>query len=174
VELPNRIKGESEGTIVGKLYRLQWHPQRGQGEPKDSHSPPVILAPLFASLLPYASLRGLHALLDSPLPSIPCIALSHATGVYSRDKAPCGIPRVPPGDSPTIYPCDQGTRVHLTVTLPHDQRIEVSEAVVRWSREQAFAVEHIQVKRHTKSRLHHYVKRMVPERYCQELWIANV
>jgi hypothetical protein len=32
----------------------------------------VSLAPSFATLLQYASLRGSHALLDSPLPSLIC------------------------------------------------------------------------------------------------------
>jgi len=85
-----------------------------------------------------------------------------------------GIFPVPAGGSQAIYPCDQGTRFHLTVMLPHEQRIKVSEAIVRWSRGQAFVVENISVKRHTKLRLYHYVKRMVQERYCQELWITNV
>jgi hypothetical protein len=31
----------------------------------------------------------------------------------------------------------------LTVTLPKDQRIEITEAVVRWSREQEFAMDNV-------------------------------
>jgi hypothetical protein len=41
----------------------------------------------------------------------------------------------------------------LSLTLPNEQRIEVSEAVVRWSRGQEFAVENVVVARHTHARL---------------------
>jgi hypothetical protein len=61
-------------------------------------------------------------------------------------------------------PMQPGETCSLTVTLPNEQRIEVSEAVVRWSRGQEFAVESVVVERHTKARLEHYVKRLVKER----------
>jgi hypothetical protein len=53
--------------------------------------------------------------------------------------------------------------VSLSVTLPNEQRIEVPEAVVRWSRGQEFAVENLAIKPHTRARLHHYVKRLAQE-----------
>ena len=48
----------------------------------------------------------------------------------------------------------------VVVPLP---RIEVPEAVVRWSRGQEFAIENVVVERHTQARLKHYVKRLVQE-----------
>jgi hypothetical protein len=48
--------------------------------------------------------------------------------------------------------------VHCSVTLPNEQRIEILDAVVRWARGQEFTVENISVARHTKARLHHYLK----------------
>lgn len=56
-----------------------------------------------------------------------------------------------------------GESLSLTVMLPNEQRIEVPEAVVRWSRGQAFAVENVVVEAHTHARLKHYVKRLVQE-----------
>ena len=56
-----------------------------------------------------------------------------------------------------------GETVSLTVTLPNEQRIEVPEAVVRWSRGQEFAIESMMIERHTQARLQHYVKRLVQE-----------
>ena len=57
----------------------------------------------------------------------------------------------------------------LTVTLPNKQRIEVPEAVVRWSRGQSFAVENVLIEQHNHVRLQHYVNRLVrePERMSQ-------
>lgn len=60
-------------------------------------------------------------------------------------------------------PMRPGKTVSLTVTLPNEQRIVVSEAVVRWSRGQEFAVETVKVEPHTQARLWHYVKRLVSE-----------
>ena len=54
-----------------------------------------------------------------------------------------------------------GEPLSLTVTLPNEQRIEVSEAVVRWSRGQEFAVETVKMEQHTQARLQHFVKRQV-------------
>lgn len=51
----------------------------------------------------------------------------------------------------------------LTVTLPNDQRAQVPEAVVRWSRGQEFAVETVKIEQHTQARLLHYVKKLVQE-----------
>ncbi len=57
-----------------------------------------------------------------------------------------------------------GETLSLTVTLPNEQRIEVLEAVVRWSRGQEFAVENVVIEPHTHARLQHFVKRSVRER----------
>ena len=51
----------------------------------------------------------------------------------------------------------------LTVTLPNDQRIEVPDAVVRWSKGQAFVVENTSIEPHTPTLDCHYVKRLVQE-----------
>jgi hypothetical protein len=56
-----------------------------------------------------------------------------------------------------------GETLSLTVTLPNERRIELPEAVVRWSRGQEFAVEKAVVERHTYARLQHYVKRLVQD-----------
>ena len=53
-----------------------------------------------------------------------------------------------------------GETLPLTVTLPNEQRIEIPEAVVRWSRGQEFAVETVAIEAHTQARLQHYVKRL--------------
>ena len=45
-------------------------------------------------------------------------------------KAPSGISPVRGGDSPVTCPCDQGKSLLLTVTLPNEQHIKVSESVV--------------------------------------------
>jgi hypothetical protein len=60
-------------------------------------------------------------------------------------------------------PMRPGETLSLTVTLPNEQRIEVPEAVVRWSRGQEFGVESIETPKHTQARLWHYVKRLVQE-----------
>ena len=59
--------------------------------------------------------------------------------------------------------------VHYAVTLPNEQRIEIPEAVVRWSRGQEFAVENVLIEQHNHVRLQHYVNRLVrePERMSQ-------
>jgi hypothetical protein len=56
-----------------------------------------------------------------------------------------------------------GETLSLTVTLPNEQCIKVPEAVVRWSREQEFAVENMVIERHAHVRLQHYVKRQVQQ-----------
>ena len=58
-------------------------------------------------------------------------------------------------------PMRPGERLSLTVTLPNEQSIDVSEAVVRWSRGQEFGVETIETPKHTAARLIHYVRRLV-------------
>jgi len=60
-------------------------------------------------------------------------------------------------------PMRPGETLSLTVTLPNEQRIEIPEAVVRWSRGQEFAVENVVIEQHTHARLQHYVKRLVQE-----------
>ena len=57
-------------------------------------------------------------------------------------------------------PMQPGEPLSLTVTLPNEQRIEIPEAVVRWSRGQEFAVENRLIERRTHTRLQHYVKRL--------------
>lgn len=58
-------------------------------------------------------------------------------------------------------PMRPGETISLTVTLPNEQRIEVPEAVVRWSRGQEFAVETVRVEPHTQARLSHFVMKLV-------------
>ena len=58
-------------------------------------------------------------------------------------------------------PMRPGETLSMTVTLPNEQRIEVLEAAVRWSRGQEFAVENLAIELHTQARLQHYVKRLV-------------
>jgi hypothetical protein len=60
-------------------------------------------------------------------------------------------------------PMQPGETLALTVTLPNEQRIEILQAVVRWSRGQEFAVETVMVEQHTHARLQHYVTRLVQE-----------
>ena len=60
-------------------------------------------------------------------------------------------------------PMRAGETLWLSVTLPNEQRIEISQAVVRWSRGQEFAVENLLIEPHTSARLQHYVKRLVRE-----------
>lgn len=46
----------------------------------------------------------------------------------------------------------------------NEQRIEIPEAVVRWSRGEEFAAENLLVEPHTHGRIqHYYVKRLVQE-----------
>lgn len=52
----------------------------------------------------------------------------------------------------------------LSVTLPNEQRIEVPEAIVRWSRGQEFAVENLAMEPYPDARLQHYVKRLAHAR----------
>jgi len=58
-------------------------------------------------------------------------------------------------------PMRAGERLSLSVTLPNEQCIDVSDAVVRWSRGQEFGVETIETPKHTAARLIHYVRRLV-------------
>ncbi|MGQ0696199.1 MAG: hypothetical protein ACT4OL_11590 [Nitrospiraceae bacterium] len=58
-----------------------------------------------------------------------------------------------------------GELLSLGVTLPNERGIKVSQAGVRWSRGQKFAVENATIERHTYGRLQHYVKRLVQEMY---------
>ena len=57
-------------------------------------------------------------------------------------------------------PMRPGEALSLTVALPNEQRIEIPEAVVRWSRWQEFGVEMSAIDPHAESRLHHYVQRL--------------
>ena len=56
-----------------------------------------------------------------------------------------------------------GETFSLTVTLPNEQRIEMPEAVVSWSRGQEFVLENLVIEPHTEARREHYVKRLVQE-----------
>jgi hypothetical protein len=58
-------------------------------------------------------------------------------------------------------PMRPGETLSLTITLPNEQRIKISEAVVRWSRGKEFAVENLAIELHTHARLPHFVKRLV-------------
>ena len=60
-------------------------------------------------------------------------------------------------------PMRPGETLSLTVTLPNEQRIEVPEVVVRWSRGQEFAVENLVIEAQTHARLQHDVTRLVQE-----------
>jgi hypothetical protein len=82
---------------------------------------------------------------------------------HSKDKAPCGTSREPVRDCLEICPCAPEKTLLLTVTLPNEERIEVPQAIVRWSRGRKFAVENVMVERHTHARLQHYVKGLVQE-----------
>src|SRR4029077_12892618 len=77
-----------------------------------------------------------------PSAASPC-APSRTTWASSRAKARSGISSVPAGDSQETCPCGQGKPSRFSVTLPNEQRIEVPEAVVRWSSGQEFAVENV-------------------------------
>jgi len=58
-------------------------------------------------------------------------------------------------------PMRSGETLSLIVTLPNEQRIEVTEAVVRWSRGQEFGIETVEIPKHTQARLNHYMRRLV-------------
>lgn len=60
-------------------------------------------------------------------------------------------------------PMRPGETLSLTVTLPNEQRIEIPEAVVRWSRGEEFAAETRLIEPEIQARLEHYVKRLVQE-----------
>jgi hypothetical protein len=60
-------------------------------------------------------------------------------------------------------PMQPGESLSLTATLPNEQRIEIPEAVVRWSRGSEFAVENVTIETHTRAQLQHYVTRLVQE-----------
>ena len=56
-------------------------------------------------------------------------------------------------------PMRPGGPLSLTVTLRNEQRSEIPEAVVRWSRGQEFAVENVEIEPHTYARLAHSPQR---------------
>lgn len=56
-------------------------------------------------------------------------------------------------------PMPPGETLSLTITLPNKQRIDVPEAVVRWSRGQEFGIETVETPTHTQVRLIHDVQR---------------
>ena len=67
-----------------------------------------------------------------------------------------------------------GETLSLTGTLPNEQRIEVPEGLVRWSRGQEFALGNVLIEQHNLVRLQHYVNRLVrePERMSQVVLTA--
>ena len=95
-------------------------------------------------------------------------AVTYHAGPF-EDKAQSGISRVSTWRLSGDLPMRPGETLPLTVTLPNNQRIEVPEAVVRWSRGQEFAVENVLIEQHNHVRLQHYVNRLVrePERMSQ-------
>ena len=60
-------------------------------------------------------------------------------------------------------PTRPGKIPSLTLTLPNEQRIEIPEAVVLWSRGQEFAIENPSLKPDIRARLQHYVNRLIQE-----------
>jgi hypothetical protein len=60
-------------------------------------------------------------------------------------------------------PMRPGKPLSRNITLPNEQRIEIPESVVRWSRGQDFAVENLAIKPYTRVRLQRYVKQLVRE-----------
>lgn len=57
----------------------------------------------------------------------------------------------------------------LTITLPNEQRIEIPEAVVQWSRRSEFAAETRLCEPHTQARHQHDVKQLVQNLPQQDL-----
>jgi hypothetical protein len=53
--------------------------------------------------------------------------------------------------------------VQCAVTLPNEQRIEIPDAVVRWSEWQEFTVKNLVIEPHTQAVLKQYLKRLVQE-----------
>ena len=51
----------------------------------------------------------------------------------------------------------------LTHMLPNEQRIEISETIVRWSRGHEFAIENLTINPHTRARLQPDVNRLMQE-----------
>ena len=51
----------------------------------------------------------------------------------------------------------------LTHMLPNEQRIQIPEAIVRWSRGHEFAIENLTINTHTRARLRHDVNRLMQE-----------
>jgi hypothetical protein len=99
--------------------------------------------------------------------------LSGTTLINSKAKARCEIVRVLGGDSLAIFPCGQGETLSLMVTLPNEQCIEIPEAVVRWSRGQAFAVETVKIDPYTHLSLLHYVNKLSAKsdhEFSFEIW----
>jgi len=60
-------------------------------------------------------------------------------------------------------PMRPGNPLSRNVTLPNEQRIEIPESVVRWSKGQEFVVENLAINPYTRVRLQRYVKQLVWE-----------
>lgn len=65
------------------------------------------------------------------------------------------------------FPMRPGETVSLSVTLPNQQCIHVSEGIVRWVRDSEIAVENVFMDQHTKTRLQHYVTKLAREGYVE-------
>jgi hypothetical protein len=123
--------------------------------------PHLALAPSFASLLECASLRGPYVLSIRLYRRFPALcAVTYNAGPFQGQgtvwNLSCTSWRLS-GD----LPMRPGEILSLAVTLPNEQRIEVPEAVVRWSRGEEFGIETIEVPKQTTARLTHYVRRLV-------------
>ena len=57
-------------------------------------------------------------------------------------------------------PMRPGEIVSMKITLLNEQRLQITEAMVRWSRGKEFGIETIEVCKHTQNRLAHYVRRL--------------
>ncbi len=60
-------------------------------------------------------------------------------------------------------PMRPGEVLSLTVHLPNEQQIHIPRAVVRWTRGEEFGAETVEAPKQTRSRLRHYVTRLVQQ-----------
>lgn len=95
------------------------------------HAPPC---DFLSTLLEWASSGGSYALLDSSLPSLPrAVLVTYNAGPFQGQgtlwNLSCTGWRLL-GD----LPMRPGETLSLTVALPNEQRIEIPEVIVRWSK----------------------------------------
>ena len=79
-----------------------------------------------------------------------CFPVTHHAGVSQGEGTIWNVSRNGWPFSGNL-PLRVGQPVPMTVTLPYEQRIQIPEAIVRWSRGQEFAVENLAVKPHTRA-----------------------